>query len=77
MEQRDLDLIAKIVDENAELKGLYEEHIQFEKILEKYESKPFLTPEEDLEVKELKKKKLAGKTEMMSLLEQYRKAEAN
>ncbi len=77
MEQRDLDLIAKIVDENAELKGLYDEHVQYEKLLEKFENKPFLNAEEELEVKELKKKKLAGKTQMMSLLEQYRQAEAN
>ncbi len=75
MDQRDLDLIAKYGEADPELKSLYEEHVAFEKILEKMESKPFRTPSEETELKEIKKKKLAGKTRIETLLVKYRKAE--
>lgn len=73
MEQSDLDLIIAHSDEDAELRGLYEEHIAFEKLLEKLEGKPYLSPVETREIKEIKKKKLAGKTKMESILMKYRK----
>ena len=44
MDQRDLELIAKYGEADPELKSLYEEHVAFEKILEKMEGKAFLTP---------------------------------
>ena len=75
MDQRDLELIAKYGEADPELKSLYEEHVAFEKILEKMEGKPFLTPSEETELKEIKKKKLAGKTRIETLLMKYRKAE--
>jgi len=75
MDPRDLDLVAKFGEADPELKSLYEEHVAFEKILEKMESKPFLTPAEETELKEIKKKKLSGKTRIESLLVKYRKAE--
>jgi uncharacterized protein len=76
MEQRDLDLIAKHSGNDQHLRLLWEDHVMFEKMLERLESKPFRTPGEDLEVKELKKKKLAGKTKLENILEKYRKSEA-
>lgn len=75
MDQRDLDLIAKYGEADPELKSLYDEHIAFEKILDKMEGKPFLTPSEETELKEIKKKKLTGKTRIETLLMKYRKAE--
>ena len=75
MDQRDLDLVAKYGEADPELKSLYEEHVAFEKILEKMESKPYLTPAEETELKEIKKKKLSGKTRIETLLAKYRKAE--
>jgi uncharacterized protein len=75
MDQRDLDLIATYGEADPELKSLYEEHVAFEKILEKMEGKPFLTPSEVTELKEIKKKKLSGKTRIDTLLGKYRKAE--
>jgi len=77
MDSRDLELINKLTDSDAELRALYNEHVAFGKLIEKLESKPYLNPTEDLEVKELKKKKLAGKTRIQDILENYRKAEAN
>jgi uncharacterized protein len=75
MEQRDLDLIATYGEADPELKSLYEEHVAFEKILEKMEGKAFRTPSEETELREIKKKKLSGKTRIETLLRKYRKAE--
>lgn len=75
MDQRDLDLIAKYSEQDAELRSLYDEHLTYDKLIEKLVGKPYLNPTEHLEVKELKKKKLAGKTRLEALLNKYRKAE--
>ncbi len=70
MEQRDLELIAKYCDQDEELKALWEEHIVFEKQLKRLSTKPFMSPEEDVEFKRLKKEKLAGKTKILALVKQ-------
>ncbi len=54
--------IEVLVAENPELKPLWEEHILLSKQVDKLESKPFLTPTEDVELKQLKKQKLDIKT---------------
>ena len=76
MEQRDLELIAKHSEQDAEIKALWEEHILYEKQLEKLAKKPYLTPSEDKTAKDIKKKKLAGKTKLMGILERYKSMEA-
>ncbi|MFP4128679.1 MAG: DUF465 domain-containing protein [Desulfonatronovibrio sp.] len=57
------------------MKDLWDKHISYEKMLEKYETKPYLTPAEDQEVKEIKKKKLAGKTKIHTILSKYKETE--
>lgn len=76
MEQRDLDLITELAQKDAELRILWEEHLLYEKQLEKLENKPYLTPSEVRVVKEIKKKKLAGKTKLQAILDRYRTTEA-
>ena len=44
-----------------------------EKQIEKLESKPYLTPAEDQELKALKKQKLDGKTRLHVMLDRYEK----
>ncbi|MBG0789286.1 MAG: DUF465 domain-containing protein [Desulfovibrionaceae bacterium] len=75
MEARDLDLIEKYGANDTQLKALWDQHIVYEKMLDKLESKSYLSPTEMQEMKELKKKKLAGKTKLQSLLDGYRKTE--
>jgi uncharacterized protein YdcH (DUF465 family) len=75
MEQQDLELISANLGHDEELKSLWEEHVGFEKILERFSGKTVLSPAEDLEVKEYKKKKLAGKTRIQTLLEKYKRQE--
>ncbi len=75
MEQYEKDLIAKYSEGDEELKKLLESHQMYEKQLERYENKHFLTPSEEREVREIKKKKLAGKTRMHAILDNYKAKE--
>ncbi|WP_319466657.1 DUF465 domain-containing protein [uncultured Pseudodesulfovibrio sp.] len=72
MEAQDLELIEKYGDEDGEVKALWDQHVVYEKMLNKLEAKTYLSPTELQEVKELKKKKLAGKTKLQGLLDKYR-----
>jgi uncharacterized protein len=72
MEQHELELIEKYRQVDEELKALWEQHLRFERDLERFEGKPYLTPSEELEKKNLKKMKLAGKTRMHSILDRYK-----
>lgn len=74
MEAKDLELIQKHGVEDAELKALWDQHVTFGDMLDKLEAKTYLSDTEIQEVKELKKKKLAGKTKLMTLLDKYREA---
>ncbi len=76
MEANDIKLIEKHGDEDTELKALWDQHVVYEKMLDKLEAKTYLSPTEIQEVKELKKKKLAGKTKLQGLLDKYRGTEA-
>lgn len=76
MEDLDRALIEKFAVEDSELRALWQHHQDYEKMIAKLESKPFLSPAVELEVKELKKKKLAGKTKLQALLDKYRQQEA-
>lgn len=73
MEEHDLKRLEKYAPTDPELKTLWEEHMLYEKQIEKLESKPFLTPAEDQEMKALKKQKLDGKTRLHAMLDQYEK----
>ncbi len=76
MDQRDLDLIQQHITENKKLEALYAEHLDFERQLEKFNSKPHLTPMEEVERKTLQKRKLQGKDLIESILQQYRRQES-
>lgn len=76
MEQRDLVLIQEHIVNDAVLEALYKEHVDYEKQLEKYNNKPFLTPSEELERKNLQKKKLKGRDMIEEILRKYRKEDS-
>jgi len=76
MEQHEITLIEKYSAQDNEVKALWDLHLDYERQLEKLQKKPALTPIEETEVKELKKKKLAGKTKLQQLLERYKSTEA-
>jgi len=72
MGQDEQELLRKYAEQDPELKELLDEHVLFEKQLEKLESKSFLTPKEQQQMKQLKKEKLDGKTRMYAILDKYR-----
>lgn len=72
MERQDEELIRSLLDQDAELKRYYDEHVELEAQLSRLQSKPYLTPEEDLEKKRIQKVKLAGKDHIMEILSRYR-----
>lgn len=68
MEDREREMIRAAIKTNHELKKLYEEHIYLEDQLSRLENRPFLTTEEEIEEKLLKRKKLSGVDRMMRIL---------
>ena len=71
MENRDKELIERLLKENEEFRKLYEEHQEFEEKIEDLLRRP---PSTDIhfEIESLKKQKLAGKDRMELILTKYR-----
>ncbi len=65
-------LIEKLMRENEEFSRVKQAHTQLAKQLEELEKRPFLTPQNEVEIKIIKKKKLALKDQMEKILMQYR-----
>ncbi len=57
-----------LIQTNSDFKKIYEEHIDIDKKLDKFTTKPFLTPEEQKTIKELKLKKLNGNDVMNQMI---------
>lgn len=72
MDDKEMELIRQLREENPRYRKLYEEHVLWEKELARLHSKHFLTPEEEYERKSIQKLKLAGKDEMESIRKNYR-----
>lgn len=75
MEQRDLELIHRYIASDDVLASLYKEHQDYEKELEDLEDKSYRTQEEELRLKQLKKKKLVGRDRIEFILRKYRAAQ--
>lgn len=72
MEEKDQSLVQQLFDGSPRFRLLYEEHQLLEKELAQFNSKPFLTPEEEFEKRKMQKMKLAGKDEMERMLSRHR-----
>ena len=73
MEKYDEELVSQLIEKDPELKKLVDEHRTLEGQLEAFEQKPYLTTEEETEVKRLKKLKLRAKDRIEAILAGYRK----
>ena len=71
MDKKELDLVEKLAAKHPDVKSLWDDHVLFEKQLEKLESKPYRNPVEEQEMRLLKKQKLDGKTKLVELLHRY------
>lgn len=60
--------------ENEEFRRLIEEHRNLEGLLAEFNSKRYLTPEEELERKRIQKQKLLKKDRMAELVRDYKKS---
>ena len=66
------ELIERLMKENEDFLKAKQAHSQLVRQLEEIENKPFITPQDEMEIKILKKKKLAYKDQMERILVQYR-----
>jgi len=66
------ELIGRLMRENEDFLKAKQAHTQLAKQLDELEKKPFLTPQDEMEIKILKKKKLAWKDQMEKILMQFR-----
>jgi uncharacterized protein YdcH (DUF465 family) len=71
MDKRELLLLRELAPKYPDLQALWDEHILFEKQLEKLEGKIYRSPQEEQQVRELKKQKLDGKTKLVALIDRY------
>jgi uncharacterized protein len=72
MERSDQELIEHLMDRDPELKKYVEEHRDYEKLLEEFNRRPYLTAAETIERKRLQKLKLAGRDRIEQILAQHR-----
>jgi hypothetical protein len=72
MATKEEELIERLMRENEEFLKTKQAHHQLANQLEELEKKPFLTPQDEMEIKIIKKKKLALKDQLEKILVQYR-----
>lgn len=63
---------AYLMEHNEEFRRLAEQHASYEKQLQEIESKPHVTPEDELEEARIKKLKLQVKDRMQMLIDQFK-----
>lgn len=77
MDQRDEELIAALMPRNPELQAAYQEHHRLNAEVDKLAAKPFLSAAEEIDKKNLQKRKLAEKTKIVRILDDYRRSQAS
>ncbi len=68
------ELKEALMQENKDFKEVVERHQKYDTQLEKLESKNYLSDDEKLRIRELKKKKLALKDRMYAMMTEYKKS---
>ena len=69
---REEDLVKKLLQENESFKTLKQQHAALEDQLQTFEDKLCLTPQDEVEIKKIKKRKLMFKDEMQKILAVHR-----
>ncbi len=72
MEKRDQELIQKVISKDPELKRYMDEHEEYERKLEDWNRRVYLSPEEEIERKRIQKLKLVGRDRIEAILAKYR-----
>lgn len=68
MEANDRERICRVLESNRLIKKLYEEHIDLDNRVDALERKSFLTLDEEVQLKKLKREKLQGVDRIMALV---------
>lgn len=68
------DVVEILKKENEEFRKLTEEHRSLDLLLSEIDSKRYLTPEEEIERKNIQKQKLFKKDKIAGLVREYRKS---
>lgn len=66
------ELLERLCSENMDFKKLLEKHYEMKEKIQEFDKRKFLTAEDELEIKNLKKVKLKEKDLMMQMVEEYR-----
>ena len=69
---REEDLVKKLLQENESFKTLKQQHAALEDQLQAFKNKFCLTPQDEVEIKKIKKRKLMFKDEMQKILAVHR-----
>jgi uncharacterized protein YdcH (DUF465 family) len=72
MTTKEEELIERLMREDEEFSRIKKAHSQLGNQLEELEKRSFLTPQDEMEIKIIKKKKLALKDQMEKILMKYR-----
>ncbi len=72
MGEKEEDLVRALLKEDETFRNMKERHAALEDQLQRLETKTYLTPQDELEIKMIKKKKLMFKDEMQRILVSYR-----
>ncbi|HHN63829.1 MAG TPA: DUF465 domain-containing protein [Nitrospirae bacterium] len=70
---REQEIMDVLRAENEEFRKLEQEHRALDMKLQQYEGKPYLTAEDEIQIKSIKKQKLARKDRMAELIRQYKR----
>jgi uncharacterized protein YdcH (DUF465 family) len=74
MEQSDEELAITLLPQYPELKTAYEEHSRLKTQVERLTVRSYLSPGEEVEKKDLQKRKLAEKDKILRILDEHREA---
>ena len=66
-------IVEELLEKNEEFKKLWEEHEELNRMVDEMSQKVYLTPDEEIKLKELKLKKLKGKEKLVEMIENYKK----
>jgi uncharacterized protein len=66
------EVLTRLARENEEFGRMVREHEQLDRQVAELERRPYLSPDEEVELKRIKKLKLAGKDRMEAILAAHR-----
>jgi len=75
MEQHEEEKVAALIPHNPDLKAAYEEHQELKAQVELLQAKAFLSSEEEVDKKRLKKLKLKAKTKILRMIDDLKRGQ--